>query len=149
MRSLFKKILSPFWRLVFLLVVIPMLEVFFLIHFLGEWLTLLSMFLSGLLGVFLAYREGWRYWHEMNQRLDRGESSAQPALHGVLIIMGALFMILPGLMTSLFGIFLLFPMTRSLVMSYLVLRFEAHRHQARRGNTPRGDTPHSPEIIDI
>jgi UPF0716 protein FxsA len=85
-----------------------------------------------------------RYWIELNQQLDRGEMPTLPVLHGTLILLAALFMILPGLLTSLFGLFLLFPLTRSFVVSYLVLRFEAYRLQTRQGNAP-----HSPEIIDV
>ena len=139
-----KKIIAPFWRLVFLLVLIPVLELFVLLFFFGMWLTLLSVFVSGLLGVFLAYREGWRAWTEWNRCLDRGDTLVQPTLHGVLILSAALFMVLPGLLTSLFGLFLLFPLTRSFVVSYLVLLFEAQRLRTRTNNTP-----HSPEIIDI
>ena len=102
------------------------------------------MFVSGLIGVFIAYREGWHYWREFNQQLDRGKTPGLPVLHGVLILAAALFMILPGLLTSLFGLFLLFPITRALVVSYLVLRFEAYRHQTRQGNAP-----HSSDIIDV
>jgi len=144
MRSFFKKIISPFGQLVFFVVLIPILELFLLLHFFGVWFTLLSMLLCGLFGVFLAYRQGWRCWNDINQRLDSGESSALPALHLALIMMGAFFLILPGMLTGLFGVVLLFPITRAFVVSYLVLHFEAYRHQARRGHVPR-----SPEVIDI
>jgi len=102
------------------------------------------MFGSGLIGVFIAYREGLHYWRECNRQLDRGETPVLPVLHGVLILLAALFMILPGVLTSLFGLFLLFPITRAFVASYLVLRFEVYRHQTRQGNDP-----HSPNTIDV
>ena len=145
----FKKIISPFWRWALFLVLLPILELFLLLNlpvsgFFGQGLTLSSMFVSGLLGVLIARREGLRYWIELNQQLDRGEMPTLPVLHGTLILLAALFMILPGLLTSLFGLFLLFPLTRSFVVSYLVLRFEAYRLQTRQGNAP-----HSPEIIDV
>ena len=139
-----KKLFSPFWRLPFFLVLIPILELFLLLFFLGTWLTLLSVLISGLLGVFIAYREGVRSWLELNRCIDHGETPTLPALHGVLILSAALFMVLPGLLTSLFGLFLLFPLTRSIVVSHLVLQFEAQRLRTRKGNAP-----HSPEIIDI
>ena len=140
----FKRFISPCWRLVFYLVLIPILELFLLLFFLGQWLTLLSVFVSGLVGVFWAYREGVRSWVELNRCLDRGDPPNVPALHGMLILSAALFMIIPGLLTSLFGLFLLFPLTRSFVVSYLVLQFNAVRLRTQTGNTS-----HSPEIIDI
>ena len=139
----FKKLISPFWRLAFYLVLIPTLELSFMLFFCW-WIILPSVLISGLLGVFLAYREGLRSWIELNRCVDHGETPTLPALHGVLILSAAFFMILPGLLTSLFGLFLLFPLTRSIVVSHLVLQFEAHRLRNRKGNAP-----HSPEIIDI
>jgi len=143
-RQKFKKIISPFWRLVFYLVLIPMLELSILVFCCSTWFLLLSVLVSGLVGVFLAYREGLRSWIELNRCLDQGDSPTVPTLHGVLILSAALFMIIPGLLTSLFGLFLLFPLTRSFVVSYLVLQFNAIRLRTQKGNTP-----YSPEIIDI
>jgi len=140
----FKKFVAPFWRLVFFLVLIPMLELTVMIFCFTTWFMLLSVFVSGFLGVLLAYREWMRSWLEWNRCLDRGEPTTLPTLHGMLILSATLFMIMPGLLTSLFGLFLLFPLTRSFVVSYLVLQFESQRLRARTGNTP-----HSPEIIDI
>ena len=141
--SLLKTFISPFWRLVLFLVLLPTLELLLLIYLLKMWVIPL-VFVSGLIGVLIAYREGWYCWRELNLQLDRGESPMLPALHGVLILLAALFMILPGFLTCLFGLFLLFPITRALVVSYLVLRFEAYRYHIRQGNAP-----HSPDIIDV
>jgi len=138
-----KQFISPFWRLVLFLVLLPTLELLLLLYFFKTWVIPL-MFVSGLIGVFLAYREGLHYWIEWNRQLDRGETPVLPVLHGVLILLAALFMILPGLLTSLFGLFLLFPITRAFVVSYLVLRFEAYRYQTRPGNVPP-----SSETIDV
>ena len=137
------KIITPFWRWALFLILLPIAELFLLLYF-GTLLTLLSMFASGLIGVFIAQREGLRYWIDLNRQLDSGETPTLPVLHGVLVLLAALFMILPGLLTSLFGLFLLFPLTRSFVVSYLVLQFEAHRLRSRKG-----DAPHSPDIIDV
>ena len=139
----FKKIITPFWRWALFLVSLPVLELFFLLYF-GTLLTLLSMFVSGLIGLFIAQREGLHYWIDLNRQLDRGETPTLPVIHGVLILLAALFMILPGLLTSLFGLFLLFPLTRSVVVSHLVMQFETYRQRSQKGNAP-----HSPEIIDV
>jgi UPF0716 protein FxsA len=139
-----KKIISPFRQWALFLALTPMLELFLLLFFFGLWLTLLSMLISGVLGVFLAQREVSRHWIELNQQWDRGETPTVPALHGGLILLAALFMILPGLLTTLFGLLLLFPLSRTFIVSYLVLRFEAYRLHARQTNAP-----HSPDIIDV
>jgi len=140
----FKKIISPFWQWVLFLVLLPILELFFLLHCFGTLFTLVSMLVSGLLGVSLAYREGFRYWIELNQQLDRDEVPTSPVLHGAVILSAALFMILPGLLTSLLGLALLCRIPRSFVVAYLALQFETHRLRSRKG-----DAPHSPDTIDI
>ena len=137
------RIITPFWRWALFLVLLPVAELCLLLHFAGNWFTLLSMLVSGLFGVVIARRDGLRSWIELNRQLDHGETPTIPILHGVLVLLAALFMIMPGLLTSLLGLFLLFPLTRSFVVSYLVLQFEAHRLRTR------GNTPHSPDIIDV
>ena len=142
--SFFNKIITPFWSWALFLILLPVLELFLLLYFVGKLLTLLSIFVSGLIGVFIARREGLHYWIDLHRQLDRGETPTLPVLHGVLVLLAAMFMIFPGLLTSLFGLFLLFPLTRSIIVSHLVLQFEAYRLRVRKG-----DTPHSPDIIDV
>ena len=126
------------------MVLLPILELFLLLAFFGQWLTLLSMFIGGVVGMYLAHREGTKHWIELNKYLDRGESPTIPIINITLVVVGALFMILPGLLTCLFGLFLLFPLTRFLVATHLVLQFESYRLRTQRGNV----SP-SPEIIDV
>jgi len=138
------KIITPFWRWALFLVLLPILELSLLLYFFGSFFTLLSVFISGLAGMFIAQRVGLHYWVELNRQLDRGEIPTLPMLHSMLILSAALLMILPGLLTSLLGLFLLFPLTRTLVVSYLVLQFEAYRLHSQQGSAP-----HSPDVIDV
>ena len=140
----FNKTVFRFWRTVLPLVLIPATELALMLYFLGQPLTVLSVLIGGLIGAFLARRQGIRCWIEMNRQLDQGETPTLPTLHGVLILLAALLLTLPGLLTSLVGLFLFVPLTRSFIVSYLVLYLEAHRLRNRSG-TP----PSSPEIIDI
>jgi len=140
----FNKAVFRFWRTVLPLVLIPVVELALLLWICKPLLTVLSVLIGGLLGAFLARRQGIRCWIELNRQLDHGETPTVPALNGVLILLAALLLTLPGLLTSLLGLLLLFPFTRSFVVSYMVLQFEAHRLCTRKGSTPR-----SPEIIDI
>ena len=138
------KIISPFWRWSLVLVLLPILELFLLLNFVSSVILYVSMFVSGLIGVLFARREGLRSWRELNRQLDNGRTPTQPILHGVLILLGAALMILPGLLSSLVGLFLLLPLFRSFVVAYLVLHFEAHRLRTQTKNTS-----HPPEIIDV
>jgi len=115
-----------------------------MLSFLSNWFTVLSVLVGGLLGAFLARRAGVRCWIELNRQLDRGETPTVPVLNGVLILLAALLLILPGLFTSLVGLVLFFPLIRTFFVSYIVLHFEAQRLQTRKR-----DAPSQPEIIDI
>lgn len=126
------------------LVLIPVVELALMLSFLSNWFTVLSVLVGGLLGAFLARRAGVRCWIELNRQLDRGETPTVPVLNGVLILLAALLLILPGLFTSLVGLVLFFPLIRTFFVSYIVLHFEAQRLQTRKR-----DAPSQPEIIDI
>lgn len=144
MRNPFNKAAFRFWRTALPLVLIPVAELGLLLFFFGPWLTLLSVLIGGLLGAFLAHRAGVRCWIEFNRQLDRGETPTVSALNGVLILLAALLLMLPGLLTSLLGLVLFVPLTRTFMISYLVLFFESHRLQ-----TGQRESTSSPEVIDI
>ena len=127
----FNKATLRFWRTALLLVLIPVIELALLLHCCGPLFTVLSVLASGLLGAYLVHRQGTRCWGELNRQLDSGESPTAPALNGVLILLAAGLLILPGLLTSLVGLVLFFPLVRSLIVSYTVLHFNAQRLQTR------------------
>jgi UPF0716 protein FxsA len=124
---------------------LPALELcaifFFFGTFFGSIVVVISMVAGGLLGVFLACRYGAVCWVEINQQIDRNEVPVNPALNGMLVLFGVLFLTLPGLITDLFGLFLLLPLTRTFVASYLLLRFESYRHRSKGQHSAfTGDT---------
>jgi UPF0716 protein FxsA len=145
-----------FWRLTFFFILLPALDLlglFFcsnLFGILGLIFTVVAVLCSGLLGAFLARYQGLHCWIEFNRQLDRGESPTLPIMHGILILLAAVCLIVPGLMTDFFGLLLLVPPIRSLLISHIQLRFEAYRVQnvrrPRQSHRPPSDTP---DIIDI
>ena len=140
----FNKAAVRFWRTALPFVLIPVAELALMLCFCLPWFIVSSVLVGGLLGAHLARRTGVRCWTELNRQLDRGETPTVPALNGVLILLAAVLLILPGLLTSLIGLILFFPLTRTFIISYIVLRFNAQRLQTRNGNT---QSP--PDIIDI
>ncbi len=134
------------FRLSLLLIFLPGLEFFGLWWFsggLGTVLVILAfVFGSALLGGFLARRQGLRCWMEFNRQLDRGEEPNTTLMHGFLIFLGAMLLVIPGLLTSLAGLLLMIPLFRMLVITQLRLRFLAYRVQGRHAAP-------TPETIDI
>jgi len=141
---LFRRVPFRFWQTALPLVLLPVAELALLVYVFKELFTILTVLVCGLIGAFLAHRTGVRCWIELNRQLDRGEMPTVPALNGVLILLAAFLLILPGLLTSLIGLVLFIPLTRTFIISYIVLRFNAQRLQTQQRNAT------SPaDIIDI
>jgi UPF0716 protein FxsA len=115
------------FRLVTLFVLLPLLELVVLIQ-LGRWLGLLGTIAlvvgTGLLGAALARRQGLRAWLAIQNELRQGRMPAAAMLDGLLILVGGIVLLTPGLLTDLSGLALLFPPTRNAVKRYLRKRLE-------------------------
>jgi UPF0716 protein FxsA len=105
-----------FARLVILFVVVPLIELALLIR-VGQWLGLLPtvaiVLVTGLVGAALARREGLRTLTQIRAELGSGRFPMGRLLDGVMILFAGALLLTPGLLTDLFGMALLVPVTRS------------------------------------
>lgn len=103
------------WRLLLLFTIVPAVELFLLLQ-LGSWMgptsTFLLILLTGLLGAWLAKREGLAVLRELSQELQRGIPPGARLMEGALVVVGGLLLITPGVLTDLTGFLLIFPATR-------------------------------------
>lgn len=140
---------SVFYRPAFFLILIPVLDLLGIVYFsggaFGFLLPLTTTILTAIAGLYLARRQGLRCWIALNECLDRGESPSVPLMHGVLIFLGGVLMLMPGLITDLIGLLLMISPVRALVVVHVRLRFESYRAQSRRYPPP----PSPPDVIDI
>ncbi len=67
---------------------------------------------TAVLGGAMARWEGLRVWKEWVLTLQEGRSPARGLFEGVLVLIGGALLILPGVLTDLVGLLLLFPPTR-------------------------------------
>lgn len=88
----------------------------------GVWETFVLIILTSLLGAYLAQREGRRVWEYARYRLANGEVPTDSILDGICIFAGGLFLILPGFLTDVLGLFLLLPITRP-IAKLLILKW--------------------------
>ncbi len=102
-------------RLILLFTVVPAVELFLLLQ-LGAWLgpttTFLLILLTGLLGAFLAKREGLGVLRDLQGELNSGLPPGDRLMEGVLVVVGGLLLITPGVFTDLTGFLLIAPPTR-------------------------------------
>ena len=113
--------------LLFAFTIIPLLEIFLLTWVgarIGFKATVGIVLVTGLLGAALAKREGLRVLREWQASLSRAQMPQQGVLDGVLVLVGGIFLVTPGILTDVAGLALLFPPTRRLVGSQIRARIE-------------------------
>ncbi len=118
-------------KLFLLFTVVPVVELYLLIQLggvLGAGATVAIVLTTGLLGATLAKREGGRVFGEWQASLQRGELPKEGLVSSLLLLVGGIFLVTPGVLTDLFGITMLIPPARRAVAGalgrYVERRFE-------------------------
>ncbi|MEU7629756.1 FxsA family protein [Nocardia sp. NPDC049220] len=117
-------------------------------HLVGVVPTILLLIAGSAAGMLLVGSQGRRVFEQF-RRAGRGEIAPGTAVaDGALVAAGGLLMFVPGLVTSLFGLLLLLPVTRFL-MRPLVTAFAARRLGRLAAPAPyRGVVIDGDEVID-
>ncbi len=141
------------------LVLVPIAEIAVLIavgQVIGLPLTLLLMLATSAFGGWLLRHQGTRAWRTFTADLAADRPPGPAATDGVLVLIGGVFMLVPGFISDLIGLFFLMPPTRRLSRAF-VLRtltqrispaastslFGPRRVRARAGD-PRWNPPTPP-----
>lgn len=107
-----------FFRLLFLFTMVPLIELALLVLIdrqIGLASTLALVIATAILGAWLARSQGVRVLARLNRELAEGRVPAEPLLDGLMIFVAGAVLLTPGLLTDLFGFFLLTPAGRGLV----------------------------------
>jgi UPF0716 protein FxsA len=139
-------------KLFILFVTIPLLEVFLLVklaHAL-DWPTVLGIVvLTAMLGAHLSRREGLTHLRRIQRSFAEGRNPAPELLEGLMILIAAVLLITPGLITDSVGFLLLIPATRrplrSLLQNWLKRHFAGHIIMQQPGSVP----PEEREVINV
>jgi UPF0716 protein FxsA len=139
-----------------LLVVAPIVEIAVLIAVgrqIGPAPTILLVLATSALGAWLLRREGGRAWRAFRADLVNQVPPGVSATDGLLVLLGGVFMLVPGFVSDLIGLVLILPPTRrvarGLVMNVIARRltpaastslFGPRRVRARAGR-PRPTPP--------
>lgn len=103
------------WKLLLLFTVVPAAELFLLLQ-LGSWLgptpTVLWLLVAGFAGAWLAKREGLSLVRELAIEMRQGIPPAGRLVEGAMVVMGALLLITPGVLTDVMGLALILPPSR-------------------------------------
>jgi UPF0716 protein FxsA len=116
-----------FLRLLALFVLLPLAELAILIQVgqaIGLVPTLVLVVLTGFLGATLARRQGLRAWLAIRAELQAGRMPGSTLVDGLLILIGGIVLLTPGILTDLLGFALLVPATRSGLKRIFRKRFQ-------------------------
>jgi len=141
-------------RLILLFTLVPLAELALLLWLASvtDWrFTLALVVTTGVVGAWLARRQGWRTWRRIQADLAAGRLPADSLLDGLLILVAGAVLITPGVLTDLLGFALLIPACRTALKKYLARRFRDRISAAtsRHPGRARTDWGDRDEIIDV
>lgn len=127
--------------MIFLLfVLVPLVELALLIQ-VGQWIgafeTIMLVFFTGIVGAWLARREGLRAIQRVQKDVAEQGVPGTSAIDAMAILVGGVLLLTPGVLTDLVGFSLLFPPTRALArraaVREVMKRVEDGRFQVHLG----------------
>jgi UPF0716 protein FxsA len=115
----------PLWALALLFLIVPLAELYVILKVadsIGVGWTILLLVADSLLGSWLLRSQGRAVWRRFNEILAQGKVPHREVVDGVLVIFGGAFLITPGFLTDIVGLFLLLPPTRAIARRVLMRR---------------------------
>lgn len=122
-----------FLRLLLAFSLIPLIELALLIKvgsYMGVLPTIILVAGTGVLGVSLARSQGFQLFNQVRQTLEKGQLPADHLIEGLLILIGSVMLLTPGLLTDITGFTLIIPATRKIVARFAKIKF---RHWIEKG----------------
>ena len=103
-----------------LIICIPLIEIYLFIKIgsqIGAFNTITLILLTAFVGIFYARYEGFNTLRSGISQLIKNEMPIYEIVSGAAIAFAALLLILPGFATDFFGLILIFPITRKLLLN--------------------------------
>ncbi len=117
--------------LIALFIGLPFIELYLIIKvgsYIGAFNTILIIIGTGILGAYLAKKEGLQVLRNINSCLENGELPSYHIIEGFLILIAGFLLLTPGFITDILGFLMLFPYTRfifiKLLLNYLNKKIE-------------------------
>lgn len=105
-----------------LLIVIPASEIAVLLlsgQIIGVWATVAIILLTGVLGAYLAKKQGMETLKRAQRDMQYGHIPGEAILDGVCILVGGVLLLTPGFITDATGFLMLLPQTRGMFKGLL------------------------------
>ena len=109
-------------KLLLLFLIIPMVELFFLIEIgkaIGTLEVILLTIATGIAGAALAKYQGLSILRKIQKEMAEGRIPAANLIDGLMILIGGILLLTPGVLTDAIGFLCLIPWTRVLMKRLL------------------------------
>jgi UPF0716 protein FxsA len=110
---------------VFLFLVIPIVEIYFLIQVgsvIGAFPTILLVVATAVIGAFLLRQQGMATLARFQSSMSSGALPAKEMMEGVLLLVGGALLMTPGFFTDTIGFLCLIPFTRQFIVGQVIKR---------------------------
>lgn len=127
-----------FARLLVLFTVVPLVELALLIKLggaVGLWPTVFVVIATGALGAALAKSQGTRTVWTIRREMSEGKPPGESLVNGLLILVGGVVLLTPGLLTDVLGFCLLVPATRKWFRTRLLEKLRRRAAENSGGRT--------------
>ena len=145
--------LFMFGRLLFLFIFIPIIELYLLIVLgsrIGPMPTIALNVLTGFLGASLARSQGLSTLRRIQKEMREGRPPAQELVEGVMILIGGVVLLTPGILTDLFGFAMLLPgFRKSLASKFKASLVQSVATSKKSTGSRTGSRNDDDDVIDI
>jgi UPF0716 protein FxsA len=121
-----------FLKLILLFSLIPIIELALLIEIgkhIGVFMTIILVGSTGVIGVSLARSQGFKIISRVKAELNQGQIPADNLIEGLLILIGGVMLLTPGLLTDITGFSFIIPGTRQFMLKFLKNKFKGYVKQ--------------------
>lgn len=112
--------------LMVLFIVVPAVELFILIKVggaIGAANTIFLIIATGALGASMARAQGFAVLRRIQDSLNEGRMPTDEMVNGVMILIGGILLLTPGIITDILGFLLLIPATRMIIKALVTRHF--------------------------
>ena len=113
--------------LLFIIIGIPIVEIYLFIKvgsYIGAFNTISLIFITAIVGIIYARHEGFKSLRSGISQLMENKIPIYEIISGAALTFAAVLLIIPGFATDLFGLFLIFPFTRKLLINKFANKYK-------------------------
>jgi len=128
--------------LIFLVISIPIIEIYFLIKIgaeIGAFNTIGLIFFTAIVGIYYARYEGFRSLKSGMRQIIGNEVPLYEIISGAAIAFAAFLLIIPGFITDIIGLFLIFPPSRKIIFKLFANKYNSDGKKKNKNDFIEGE----------